>query len=72
MSLIFLDFHIGSVLTPCFSKDFDHLGSRGARSGLGRGESLAALVARFDKVVLLSKAIVFLFVNIFSVPNLRF
>ena len=40
-------------------KDFHRLASRGASgSGLGRGESLAALVARFDKVLLLSKALV--------------
>eukprot|EP00435_Cladocopium_sp_Y103_P075645 s94_g61.t1 len=35
--------------------DFDQLGIRGARSGRGRGESLAALVALSQRVVLLSK-----------------
>jgi len=46
--------------TPWFPpKDFHRLASRGASgSGLGRGESLSALVARFDKVLLLSKALV--------------
>jgi len=50
----------GVLKTPWFPpKDFHRLASRGASgSGLGRGESLAALVARFDKVLLLSKALV--------------
>eukprot|EP00438_Fugacium_kawagutii_P017366 Skav201546 [mRNA] locus=scaffold1616:206400:213322:+ [translate_table: standard] len=39
-------------------EDFDHLGVRGAASGPGRGESLAALVALSQRVVLLSKAAV--------------
>lgn len=38
------------------AEDFDQLGLRGARSGRGRGESLAALVALSQRVVLLSKA----------------
>ena len=41
---------------PADAEDFDQLGLRGARSGRGRGESLAALVALSQRVVLLSKA----------------
>ena len=49
----------GPALVGCThsaAEDFDQLGLRGARSGRGRGESLAALVALSQRVVLLSKA----------------